>query len=120
MVTVYGIRNCNTVKKALAFLDSNGIEYTFHDYKKSGIGKQKLRAWAGQTGYENLINRKGTTWRLLDDATKSSVSDQQKVLELLTEKTSLIKRPLVEKDGEIIALGFDEKEYGKAFVMQDS
>lgn len=111
MYTVYGIKNCNTVKKALDYLNNHKVPFIFHDYKKSGITKKKLTGWAGQIGWEPLINKKGTTWRALDEETKSSITNKSAAFELAIEKTSVIKRPLIELDGKVIALGFDEKTY---------
>lgn len=111
MYTVYGIKNCNTVKKSLDYLNRHQIPYTFHDYKKKGVTSKKLAGWAKQIGWEPLINKKGTTWRLLDETIKASVTSQAKALALAKEKTSVIKRPLIEKEGMIITLGFDEATY---------
>lgn len=106
---VYGIKNCETVKKALTWLDKHKIEYVFHDYKKEGISEAKLKEWTKQVGWESLVNRKGMTWRQLDDATKESVISATPAIKLMKEKTSVIKRPLVERGGKVVALGFDEK-----------
>ena len=113
MYTVYGIKNCNTVKKALDYLTANGVDYTFHDYKKAGITKKKLTAWATQIGWEPLINKKGSTWRMLDEETKNSITSKAAAFELAISKTSVIKRPLIELDGKVIALGFDKETYDK-------
>lgn len=118
MIIVYGIKNCNTVKKALNFLQENDIVYTFHDYKKSSISRKKLEEWCTQTGFEKLLNRKGTTWRKLDETQQSAIANEAKAIELMIEKTSVIKRPLVEKNGKVIALGFDEEEYKKALNIR--
>lgn len=116
MLTVYGIKNCNTVKKALDFLNTNNIEYQFHDYKKQGITKSKLDEWSKQLGYEALINKKGTTWRALDETVKESINNKKAAIELMTEKTSVIKRPLIENDNKVVALGFDSEAYKKIFL----
>lgn len=116
MLTVYGIKNCNTVKKALDFLNTNNLAYQFHDYKKQGITKSKLETWSKQVSYETLINKKGTTWRALDESVKNSITNKKSAIDLMAEKTSAIKRPLIEKDNKIIALGFDEEEYRKIFL----
>lgn len=112
---VYGIKNCNTVKKALDWLKKNKIEYEFHDYKTSGVTDAKLKEWIKQVGWESLVNKKGTTWRQLEDSIKEKVSTQSAAIALMKEKTSLIKRPLIEQDGQVITLGFDEKEYSLKF-----
>lgn len=115
MYTVYGIPNCNTVKKALDWLNKEGIAYEFHDYKKKGITAGKLQSWAKQTGWEALVNKKGTTWRQLDAAAQAAVNSEAAAIELMQEKTSVIKRPLIEKKDKIVALGFDETHYQEAF-----
>lgn len=109
-VKIYGIKNCNTMQKAFQKLDEMGIKYHFHDYKKLGIDADTLQKWASQVGYEKLINKSGMTWKKLDDVTKASVVDQKSAISLLIKNTSMIKRPVVEKENKII-LGFDEKIY---------
>ena len=111
MYTVYGIKNCNTVKKALDYLNTRQVPYHFHDYKKAGITRKKLTGWADQIGWEPLINKKGTTWRALDEETKNSITHQAAALDLAVGHTSVIKRPLIELDGKVIALGFDQQAY---------
>ena len=111
MVQVYGIKNCSTVKKALNWLTDHGIDYTFHDYKKSGISKDKIEEWQKVFGWEPLINRKGTTWRKLD-STEQAVTDAASASKLMQEHTSLIKRPIIDGAG-IYLLGFNEDEYDK-------
>lgn len=108
---VYGIKNCNTVKSALDWLVKHRVEFTFHDYKKSGITDAKLKEWIKQIGWESLVNKKGTTWKQLDDAVKVSVTNQAAAIALMKDKTSVIKRPLIEVDGKVLALGFDEDNY---------
>lgn len=110
-MTVYGIKNCNTVKSALAWLDKHQVTYEFHDYKKLGITDAKLKAWTAQVGWERLVNKRGTTWRQLDEATQAKVTNQAAAIALMKEKTSVIKRPLLEAGGKVVALGFDEQEY---------
>lgn len=112
---VYGIKNCDTVKKALNWLDNHHIAYEFHDFKKSGITEDKLREWAGKVGWESLINKKGITWKKLDPAVQHAVSTEDAAFSLMQEKTSVIKRPVVE-DGEILLQGFDEKIYSETFA----
>jgi arsenate reductase len=108
MYTVYGIPNCDTVKKVRVWLDSHKIQYDFHNYKTDGIAPAKLKKWCEQVGWETILNKKGTTWRALDEATKASINNEKKAIKLLTENTSAIKRPVIEKDGKIVAVGFDE------------
>lgn len=96
MYTVYGIKNCNTVKKALDFLNQNQIEYTFHDYKKSGIELSKIEEWLTQYPWEDLVNKKGTTWKQIPESERPV--NQQEAVELMLSKTSVIKRPIVESN----------------------
>lgn len=116
MIIVYGIPNCNTVKKALDWLKAHDIAFAFHDYKKQGITAEKLEQWQEAVGVEQLVNTKGTTWRGLTEAEKASATQGEGALQLMKEKTSLIRRPLIERDGVVIALGFDEPAYQKAFA----
>ena len=112
-ITVYGIPSCDTMKKARKWFDNNGISYEFHDYKKAGIDRESLHGWSKQLGWEALLNRRGTTWRKLDDSVKADI-DETRALDLMVEHTSMIKRPVVEYDGGLL-LGFDEAAYAKAF-----
>ncbi|MGK6353143.1 ArsC family reductase [Parapedobacter sp. DT-150] len=107
---VYGIKNCNTVKKALSWLEENNIAYTFHDFKKEGVSEEKLQAWEHQVGWEPLVNKRGTTWRQLSPAEQNAVVDAASANELMQAKTSLIKRPVIESPTGVL-LGFDEAEY---------
>lgn len=116
MYTLYGIPNCNSVQKARTFLVANNIAYTFHDYKKEGIGKAILTQWCKQSGWENLINKNGTTWRELDEDSKSAVTSQAAAIKLMMEHTSIIKRPVITKDETIVAIRFNEAEYQKTFL----
>jgi Spx/MgsR family transcriptional regulator len=110
---VYGIKNCNTVKSALDWLRKNKIEFEFHDYKKSGITESKLKEWTKQVGWESLVNKRGTTWRQLEEDVQKKVVNEKSAIALMIEKTSVIKRPLVEINNKVILLGFDEAEYKK-------
>lgn len=112
---LYGIPNCNTVKKARDWLDANHIAYTFHDFKKQGIDEATIQQWLTQYPREKLINRAGLTWRGLDETTKSSIKDNAFAIALMQAKTSVIKRPILVKDGKILALGFDENAYKETF-----
>lgn len=114
-MTVYGIKNCNTVKSALDWLKKKKIEFDFHDYKSKGITEAKLKAWSKQVGWESLVNKRGTTWRQLDEATQKKITSEKAAIALMLEKTSVIKRPLIEENGKVLALGFDEQEYRRAF-----
>lgn len=107
---VYGIPNCNTVKKARTWFDEQRQAYAFHDYKKQGVPADRLDAWIQQVGWEVLVNRQGTTWRQLDDATKAGVVDAASARSLMLDKASVIKRPVVEKNGTVVAVGFDDNK----------
>lgn len=112
-MTVYGIKNCNTVKNALDWLKKNNVEFEFHDYKKSGITASRLSDWSKQVGWESLVNKRGTTWRQLDEALQNKITNEKAAIALMLEKTSVIKRPLIEDKGKVLLLGFDETEYKK-------
>ena len=112
-VTVYGIKNCDTMKKARAWLDTHGVAYVFHDYKVAGIDAATLRAWAAKVSWEKLLNRAGTTFRKLSDADKQGV-DEKKAVALMEAQPSMIKRPVVESDGALL-VGFDPKAYAAHF-----
>jgi len=112
-MTVYGIKNCNTVKSALDWLRKHNVEYDFHDYKTKGITDAKLKSWSKQVGWESLVNKRGTTWRQLDPTAQAKVTSESAAIALMKEKTSVIKRPLIEIDDKVITLGFDEAEYAK-------
>jgi arsenate reductase len=114
-VKVFGIPNCGSVKKARTFLEENNIEYDFHDYKKEGISAEQLQKWCKEFGWETVLNRKGMTWRNLDEATKLAVTDQESAVKLMTQQTSAIKRPVIESaKGNLI--GFDENQYQSNFL----
>jgi len=110
---VYGIKNCNTVKSALEWLKKKRIEFEFHDYKSKGITEAKLKDWSKQVGWESLVNKRGTTWRQLDEATQKKITNEKAAIALMLEKTSVIKRPLIEENGKALTLGFDEAMYKK-------
>lgn len=112
-MTVYGIKNCNTVKTALDWLKKNGVDFEFHDYKTKGITEDKLKQWSKQVGWEALVNKRGTTWRQLDETVQSKITNEAAAISLMKEKTSVIKRPLIEKNNKVVALGFDEAQYKK-------
>lgn len=113
MITVYGIKNCNTVKSALDWLKKNKVEIDFHDYKSKGVPEAKLREWSKQVGWESLVNKRGTTWRQLDEDVQSKITNESAAIALMLEKTSIIKRPLIERNGKVVVLGYDEAEYKK-------
>jgi arsenate reductase (glutaredoxin) len=113
MLTMYGIPNCDTIKKARAWLDGQKAEYVFHDYKKAGIDKTRLEGWVKQAGWETLLNRAGTTFKKLPDADKEKLTEK-KAVALMLAQPSMIKRPVLEKKGKII-VGFKPEEYAKLF-----
>ena len=113
---VYGIKNCNTVKKALDWLAENKIEYEFHDFKKLGISELKLEEWASKLDWESLMNKRGTTWKQLDSALQLAANCKAEAFKLMQEKTSVIKRPVIETEQGIL-LGFDDAAYRKFFEV---
>ena len=113
-VTIFGIPNCDTMKKARAWLDSHGVAYDFHDYKKAGIDRQRLEAWSKKVGWEALLNRAGTTFRKLLDADKQDI-DARKALDLMLAQPSLIKRPVLDLGGGKLLVGFKPENYDEAF-----
>ena len=102
MLTFYGIPNCDTVKKARTWLDGRGVAYAFHDYKKAGIDEASLRRWTDRLGWETVLNRAGTTFRALSETDKADL-DQDKAIALMLAQPSMIKRPIVEGDGMLVA-----------------
>lgn len=113
---LYGIPNCNTVKKARVWLDENNIEHSFHNFKKDGIDEVTISNWLTQQPWEKLVNRAGMTWRKLEDEVKESITDNSSACALMMEKTSVIKRPILEKDGQVMSLGFKEEIYQELFA----
>lgn len=113
-ITLYGIPNCDTVKKARVWLDGQGIAYTFHDYKKAGADAGKLADWVAKAGWEKVLNRAGTTFRKLDEADKAGL-DADKAVALMVAQPSMIKRPIVEHPGGLL-VGFKPDEWAAAFV----
>lgn len=111
-ITLYGIPNCDSVKKARRWLDEAGSAYRFHDYKKSGITADRLTRWAGEVGWEVLLNKRGTTYRRLPDADKADL-DEGKAIRLMAAHPSLIKRPVIENDGPLL-VGYDPGRYEDA------
>ncbi len=110
MITLYGIPNCDTVKKARAWLDAHQIAYAFHDFKKSGVPAERLARWADALGWEKLLNRQGTTWRKLEAGQQARAQDSASAQALMCEQASLIKRPVVEWPGRI-SVGFKAEEW---------
>ena len=116
MITIYGIPNCDTVKKAQTWLKNNSIDFEFHDYKKRGIDTKKLSEWLEVYDITKLINRAGSTWRQLTDEQKAGIIDNTSAIELMISKPSIIKRPLLEKDGKALLLGFNVTEFEKTLL----
>ena len=112
-ITVYGIKNCDTMKKARTWLDEHGVKYDFHDYKASGIDRERLEAWCKKVGWEVLLNRSGTTFRKLPDADRANL-DQRKAVALMIAQPSMIKRPVVERGAKLL-VGFDPANYQATF-----
>lgn len=112
--TIYGIKACDTMKKARAWLDAHGVAYQFHDYKAQGVDRSKLEKWAREVGWEILLNRAGTTFRKLTDKDKTGL-DARKALALMLAQPSMIKRPVLET-GKVLIVGFKPEYYAKAFL----
>ena len=110
-VTIYGIKNCDTMKKARAWLDGRGVTYRFHDYKAEGIDRGRLEAWAKDVGWEILLNRAGTTFRGLPEKDKEGLSEKKAIALMLTQP-SMIKRPVLDVAGKLL-VGFKPEQYGK-------
>jgi arsenate reductase len=108
-ITIYGIKNCDTMKKARAWLDSHGVAYHFHDYKSEGIGKENLKRWCDELGWETLLNRAGTTFRKLPDSDKEGL-DERKAIALMLGQPSMIKRPVLDVGGKLL-VGFKPEIY---------
>lgn len=110
MVTVYGLKNCDTCRKALKWLDAAGVSHRFHDVRADGVSRTDIAEWAAQVEWETLLNRRGTTWRGLSDADKEGV-DADKAVALMAAHPALIKRPVFDIDGKV-AVGFDDRVRG--------
>jgi len=110
-VTIYGIKNCDTMKKARAWLDQHGVAYAFHDYKAAGIERSRLETWSREVGWETLLNRAGTTFRALPD--KDGLTER-KAIALMMAQPAMIKRPVLDVGGELL-VGFKPEQYTKAF-----
>ena len=115
-ITIYGIKNCDTMKKARAWLDKRGVDYVFHDYKTAGVERAQLEEWAKKVGWETLLNRAGTTFRKLPDADKADLTEK-KAIALMLASPSMIKRPVLEKGGKLM-VGFEPNLYANAFVKR--
>ncbi len=111
--TLFGIKNCDTMKKARDWLDGRGVDYTFHDYKVAGIDAAHLKRWAAEAGWETVLTRAGTTFRTLPDARKAGL-DERKAIALMLEQPSMIKRPVLEVGARLL-VGFKPEEYDRVF-----
>ena len=112
-ITIYGIKNCDTMKKARAWLDGHGVAYDFHDYKAAGIDRGRLEGWARATGWEVLLNRAGTTFRALPDKDKADLTEK-KAIALMIAQPPMIKRPVLDVGGKLL-VGFKPEQYAQAF-----
>lgn len=112
-IILYGIRNCDTMKKARAWLEGRGVAYRFHDYKTEGVSREALEGWSARVGWETLLNRAGTTFRKLSEEDRQGI-DREKAVALMLAHPSLIKRPVLEKGGDIL-VGFRPEVYENAF-----
>ena len=111
MTILYGIKNCDTIKKARRWLDDHQVEYRFHDYRVDGLPPELLATFIAELGWEALLNTRGTTWRKLDDSVRSSITDADSAAKLMLEMPAIIKRPLLCAPGQPMLLGFSESSY---------
>jgi Spx/MgsR family transcriptional regulator len=109
MINLYGIRNCDTIKKARAWLDARGVDYHFHDYKRDGLDAALLRGWVDELGWEALVNRRGTSWRKLPEDVREQM-DTEAAIRVMLETPSIIRRPLLDT-GQVRHVGFSEADY---------
>lgn len=119
MIKLYGIPNCSTVKKARDWLAAHNIAVDFHDFKKGGLSCATAQNWLQQRGWNELINRKGLTWRGLSEEQKALIQDNTSALALMQDKTSVIKRPILEQDGKLLHVGFDAASYATIFNVKE-
>ena len=112
-ITIYGIKNCDTMKKARGWLDQHGVDYVFHDYKTAGIARDKLARWCNKAGWETLLNRAGTTFKKLPDQDKTGLTEN-KAIALMLAQPAMIKRPVLELPGGKLLVGFKPEQYGEA------
>jgi arsenate reductase len=116
-ITIYGIKNCETMKKARAWLDQHGVDYAFHDYKSAGVERQQLGRWSKKVGWETLLNRVGTTFRKLPDKDKNGLSEK-KALALMLAQPSMIKRPVLDLGSGKLLVGFTPERYDEAVAAR--
>jgi len=115
IMIVYGIKSCDSVKKATTWLTKKKIKFEFHDYKAEGISEAKLKNWSKQVGWEKILNKKSTSWRDLSEAAQQKITTEKAAIEVMKEKTSIIKRPLIELNDQVMTVGYNEEEYKKVF-----
>ena len=115
MITLYGIPNCDTVKKARTWLTERGVEYSFHDFKKQGVPTDQVDGWLKAVGWETLVNRKGTTWRKLDESERAAVVDNASAKAFVLANASVIKRPVVQWNDGTVTVGFDAEAWDSRF-----
>lgn len=111
-IILYGIPNCDTTKKALAWLSKKKVTFSFHDYRHLGISKEKLEAWCNKAGWETIFNKRSTTWRELPEAEQKKVIDRSGAIKIMMSNNSIIKRPIIETGNDLI-VGFKEEQYNK-------
>ncbi len=116
MYTIYGIPNCDTVKKVLNWMKERNIDYRFHDFKTMGITAKELKSWCDQAGWEAIFNKRSTTYKQLPPEIQASVTGISKAIPLMLEHNSIIKRPVITKDNKVILVGFDAKKYEEVLV----
>ena len=109
MITLYGIPNCDSIRKARRWLDAHGVAYRFHDYKRDGLDELALRGWVERLGWEALLNRRGQTWRKLPEDLRARI-DEPTAIRIMLETPSIIRRPLLD-DGRTLRMGFSENDY---------
>lgn len=113
-ITLYGIKNCDTMKKARTWLDDHGVAYAFHDYKAKGIDRESLQLWCAKAGWETVLNRAGTTFKKLSEEDRTDLSED-KAIDLMLKQPSMIKRPVLDKDGALL-VGFKPEQYATFFA----
>ena len=115
-IIIYGIPNCDTIKKALDWFKQHNIDYQFHDYKKSGITKEKLNSWCKLVGWETVLNKKSSTWRGLTPEAQAKITTQAAAVKLMLDNNSIIKRPVIENNNKISIVGLDVIKYNQLFL----
>ncbi len=113
---IYGIPNCNTVKKTLDWFRLHEIEFEFHDFKKLGVDRLKLEEWSKQLGWESLLNKRGTTWKMISPEIQNSITSKDSAFKLMQDKVSVIKRPVIETNSGLVLLGFNEEQLGELLI----